>query len=202
MSQVYADLAVSADGFSTGPNQGENAPFGDVAPAAFHAWMFDHADEHRAELDAIVSASAFIMGRNMFGPLRGEWTGDWRGWWGPEPPYHAPVFVLTNHAREPLVMDGGTTFTFVTDGIRSAMAQARDAAGAGDISIAGGATTINAFLAAGFIDLLRLHVVPLTLGLNRRTDVVRLFDGVPPLRFTSTSVRATPHVTHVTHTLR
>ena len=150
--------------------------------------MFEHADDHRAELDAILAARAYIMGRNMFGPVRGEWTGDWRGWWGPEPPYHGPVFVLTNHPRETLDMDGGTTFTFVTDGIESAMAQAREAAGDGDISIAGGADTINQFLAAGHIDVLRLHIVPLTLGFGgshrcrpplrrRAAAAVRVDDG-------------------------
>ncbi|GAA1949490.1 dihydrofolate reductase family protein [Microbacterium deminutum] len=201
MTRVHADLAISADGFSTGPNQTEEAPFGDIAPEVVAGWMFDHPDENRAEIDAIVAAKAFIMGRNMFGPVRGEWTGDWRGWWGPEPPYHGPVFVLTHYPRQPLEMDGGTTFHFVTDGVESAMAQARDAAGDGDISIAGGAETTNQFLAAGLIDVLRLHVVPLTLGYAGRTDVVRVFEGVPPLQFTSSTVRATPHVTHVTYQL-
>ena len=127
---------------------------------------------------------------------------DWRGWWGPEPPYHCPVFVLTHHPRDPVEMEGGTTFHFVTDGIESAIAQAREAAGDGDISIAGGAETTNQFLAAGLIDDLRLHIAPVTLGLGGRTDVVRVFDGVPPLRFASVTVRATPDVTHVTYSLR
>ncbi len=202
MTRVFADLAISADGFSTGPNQSEDAPFGDIAPEVLHSWMFEHPEDNRAEIDAIVAASAFIMGRNMFGPIRGEWTGDWEGWWGPEPPYHAPVFVLTHHARPPLEMDGGTTFIFVTDGIESAMAQAREAAVDGDISVGGGAQTTNQFLAAGLIDELRLHIVPLTLGFAGRTDLVRPFDSVPPLAFRSTTVRATPHVTHVTYQLR
>ncbi len=165
--------------------------------------MFEHGDDHRAEIDAIVAAKAYIMGRNMFGPVRGEWTRDWRGWWGPEPPYHAPVFVLTHHPREPVRMAGGTTFTFVTDGIESAFARARDAAGDGDISIAGGADTLNQFLAAGLLDVLRLHVVPVTLGLTGRTDVVRLFDGVPPLQLETTQVRTTPagHARHLPRTL-
>ncbi|GAA1987740.1 dihydrofolate reductase family protein [Microbacterium pumilum] len=202
MPRVYADLAISADGFSTGPNQREDAPFGDIEPEVLHNWMFEHADDHRPEIDAILTAGAYILGRNMFGPVRGEWTGDWQGWWGPEPPYHAPVFVLTNHPRETLEMAGGTRFVFVTDGIESALAQAREDAGDADVAIGGGASTTNQFLAAGLIDELRIHVVPLTLGYSGRTDVVRLFDGVPPLRFTSTTVRATPHVTHVTYTLR
>jgi dihydrofolate reductase len=202
MTRVYADLAMSADGFSTGPNQREDAPFGDIDQTPLHAWMFHHADDNRAEVDGILEARAYIQGRNMFGPIRGEWTGDWRGWWGPEPPYHGPVFVLTHYPREPLVMEGGTTFFFVTDGIESAMAQAREAAGDGDISVAGGASTTNEFLAAGLIDELRLHIVPVTLGLNGHTDVVRLFDGVPPLTFASKTVRATEHVTHVTYRIR
>jgi hypothetical protein len=103
-----------------------------------HTWMLDHADENRAEIDAITSAGAYIMGRNMFGPGRGEWDLEWKGWWGPEPPYHAPVFVLTHHPREPLEMDGGTTFTFVTDGPASALAQARAAAGDRQVAIARG----------------------------------------------------------------
>ena len=105
--------------------------------------MVDHADENRAAIDAITSAGAYIMGRNMFGPGRGEWDLEWKGWWGPEPPYHAPVFVLTHHPREPLEMDGGTTFTFVTDGPESALAQARAAAGDRQVAIAGGAATLN-----------------------------------------------------------
>ena len=155
--------------------------------------MFEHADDHRAEIDAIVAASAFIMGRNMFGPVRGEWTGDWRGWWGPRPALpRARCSCSPTTRASPCAMEGGTTFTFVTDGIESAIAQARDAAGDGDISIAGGADTMNQFLAAGLIDVLRLHIVPLTLGFDGRTDVVRLFDGVPPLQLASTTVRATP----------
>ena len=202
MTRVYADLGISADGFSTGPNQREDAPFGDIEGEPLHTWMFEHADENRAEIDAIVASGATIMGRNMFGPIRGPWTGDWRGWWGPEPPYHGPVFVLTKYPRDPVEMEGGTTFHFITDGIESAFALAREAAGGGDISIAGGAATTNQFLAAGLIDDLRLHVVPLTLGFGGRRDVVRVFDGVPPLQFAATTVRATPHVTHVTYSLR
>lgn len=202
MTKVFADLALSADGYSTGPNQSEEHPFGEVEPEELHTWMFEYADENHDEVDAIVAASAFIQGRNMFGPVRGEWTGDWRGWWGPNPPYHGPVFVLTHYPREPVVMEGGTTFIFVTDGIESAMTQAREAAGDGDISIAGGASTINQYLAAGHIDELRLHIVPKTLGFNGRTDVVRLFDGVPPLTLPAPTVRTTPHVTHVTYRLR
>lgn len=202
MTRVTADIAVSVDGFSAGPSQSEENPLGELAEDALHSWMFQHSDDHRAELDAILEASAYVMGRNMFGPIRGEWSGDWRGWWGPEPPYRGPVFVLTHHPREPLEMEGGTTFFFVTDGIESAVAQAREAAGSGSVSIAGGASTLNQGLAAGLIDELRLHIAPVTLGLNGRTDVVRLFDGVPPLELEPVRVRFTPHVTHLTYSLR
>ena len=164
--------------------------------------MFEHADENRAEVDAILAASAYIMGRNMFGPVRGEWTGDWRGWWGPEPPYHGPVFVLTNHPREPLEMDGGTTFTFVTDGIESAMAQAREAAGDGDISIAGGADDDQP------VPRGRTHrrAAPARRAADPRAERPRrrrpALRRRPAAEFASTAVRATPHVTHVTYTLR
>jgi dihydrofolate reductase len=134
------------------------------------------------------------MGRNMFGPVRGEWHRQWTGWWGDDPPFHAPVFVLTHHARQPQPMDGGTTFYFVTDGIESALARAREAAGDGDVAIQGGATTINQYLAAGLIEELRLHIAPVTLGTG-----TRLFDGVPPLKLEQVSSRAASLVTHVTY---
>jgi dihydrofolate reductase len=136
------------------------------------------------------------MGRNMFGPVRGEWNLDWTGWWGEDPPYHAPVFVLTHHPREPLAMQGGTTFTFVTDGIRSALDQARKAAGDRDVSIAGGAATVNQYLAAGLIDELHTHVTPVTLGAGER-----LFDGVPPMQLDLLDVRPASLVTHVSYRL-
>ncbi|WP_127475398.1 dihydrofolate reductase family protein [Microbacterium sulfonylureivorans] len=202
MARVTADISVSADGFSTGPNQREDAPFGDGVGEILHEWMFEHGADHREETAAILEAGAYVMGRNMFGPIRGLWTGDWQGWWGPEPPYHAPVFVLTHFPREPVVMAGGTTFHFVTDGIESAVSRAKEAAGDRDVSIAGGAETLNQVLSRRLLDVLRLHVVPLTLGLGGRTDVVRLFDGVPPLRFDPAHVRSTPHVTHITYEIR
>ncbi len=177
MSKVTCDMSISVDGFAAGLNQRLDKPFGDNADA-LHQWMFEHRERHAAEFEAILAARAYVMGRNMFGPGRGDWDETWTGWWGDEPPYHGPVFVLTHHARKPLVMQGGTTFTFVTDGIQSALAQARDAAGDGDVSIAGGAHTVNQYLAAGAIDELRLHVVPAVLGRGER-----LFDGVSDLRF-------------------
>ncbi|WP_220090565.1 dihydrofolate reductase family protein [Micromonospora noduli] len=196
--KVIADQTISADGYSAGLNQTEERPFGDDGGDGWgrglHAWMFDAAEENQVELDQTTLASAVIMGRNMFGPVRGEWDRQWNGWWGDNPPFHKPVFVLTHHAREPQPMAGGTTFHFVTDGIESALAQARAAAGGGDILIHGGATTINQYLAAGLVDELRLHIVPLTLGTG-----VRLFEGVPPLNLEQMTARAASTVLHVTY---
>jgi dihydrofolate reductase len=156
--------------------------------------MFETPDENRAVIDEIVDAGAFIMGRNMFGPVRGGWDLSWTGWWGPEPPYHQPVFVLTHHERDDLPMDGGTTFHFVTGGIRDAFERARTATGDGKIAIAGGASTINQFLAAGLIDELTLTVTPVTIGRGER-----LFDGVPPLRLEQAQVRTATLATHITY---
>ena len=194
MSTVFSDLGVSADGFAAGVNQREEAPFGDIDENWLHAWMFETYDENREEVDAIVDSGATIMGRNMFGPVRGEWDRDWRGWWGPNPPYHGPVFVLTHFAQPSIEMEGGTTFHFVTDGIHSALEQARAAAGDRNISIAGGATTVNQYLAAGLLDELRLHVTPCVIGTGER-----VFDGVPPQRLERVSVRAASLVTHITY---
>jgi dihydrofolate reductase len=137
MTTVTADISVSLDGYAAGPKQSEDLPFGEGVDDRLHTWMFEHADENREEIDGIVDAGAYIMGRNMFGPGRSEWDLDWTAWWGPEPPYHAPLFALTHHEREPLATDGGTTFTFVTDGPQSAFAQARRAAGDGRVAIPG-----------------------------------------------------------------
>lgn len=198
MSRVTASITISLDGYAAGPNQTQERPFGDLGSGdlgdRLHSWMFDHPEENRAEIEANTAAPAYVMGRNMFGPIRGEWDGDWRGWWGEDPPFHAPVFVLTHHPRDSLVMDGGTTFHFVTDGIESALAQAQEAAGDGDVGIAGGPETINQYLAAGLIDELRLQLVPFTIG-----GGVRLFDGVPPLQLEIVSVRHLPYVTHLTY---
>ncbi len=192
MGMVFSDISVSLDGFAAGPNQSEQNPLGEIHENWLHDWMFDTPDENRAEVDAILDAGAVIMGRNMFGPVRGEWDRDWRGWWGEDPPYHVPVFVLTNHPHDPIPMEGGTTFHFVTDGIHSALAAARDAAGDRGISIAGGASTVNQYLAAGLIDELRLHITPCILGAGER-----LFEGVPPQRLAPVSVRTTSRVTHL-----
>ena len=193
MGIVFSDIAITLDGFVAAEGQTLENPMG---PGGIdkHRWQFEAADENRAELDAIVDAGAFVMGRNMFTPGRGDWDLTWRGWWGDEPPYRGPVFVLTHHAREPLEMDGGTTFHFVTDGIESALSQAREAAGDRNVSIAGGAATVNQYLAAGHIDELRLHIAPMTLGAGER-----LFDGVPPLALEPVSARYTPLVTHTVY---
>jgi len=199
--RVVCDLTVSADGYSAGLNQSEERPFGDDGGdgwgSRLHAWLADDPDENRAEIDQLSAAGAFIMGRNMFGPVRGEWDRPWNGWWGDDPPFHAPVFVLTHHAREPQPMEGGTTYHFVTDGIESALEQARAVAGDGEIAVQGGATTVNEYLAAGLVDELRLHIAPLTLG-----GGTRLFEGVPPLDLEQVSARAATQVTHVTYRVR
>lgn len=200
MGIVTADIAISLDGYAAGPNQTLANPMGEGVDNRLHTWMFEHADEHATELTALTSAGAFVMGRNMFGPVRGPWPAegeplaDWRGWWDEEPPYHAPVFVLTHHEREPLAMAGGTTFWFVTDGIRAAVARAREAAGDADVSIAGGADTIGQALTAGLVDELRLHIVPLVLAGGER-----LFADVPQLGLELVHSRITPEVAHLTY---
>jgi dihydrofolate reductase len=201
MGRVICDLTISADGYSAGLNQTEDRPFGDDGGDGWgnklHEWLVETPEENRAETDQMTAARAFIMGRNMFGPVRGEWDRAWNGWWGDDPPFHAPVFVLTHHAREPQPMEGGTTYYFVTDGIESALTQARMAAGDGDVAVQGGATTVNQYLAAGLIDELRLHIAPLTLGAG-----TRLFEGVPPLKLEQVKARAARLVTHVTYLVR
>ncbi|WP_433718162.1 dihydrofolate reductase family protein [Actinoplanes sp. CA-051413] len=193
MAYVTSDPAVSADGFVAGPRQSRQDPIGEGGEQ-LHRWMFDTPDENTAELAAITGVDAFIMGRNMFGPGRGDWDPEWRGWWGEDPPYHKPVFVLTHHPRADLVMQGGTTFSFVTGGLQEAFARAREVSGDGRISVAGGASTINQALAAGIIDELRLHIAPVVLGRGER-----LFDGIPPVRLEQLSGRSASLVTHLTY---
>jgi dihydrofolate reductase len=194
MTKVTSDMSMTIDGFVTGLNQSLANPFGEGVGDRLHRWMFEEPDANAEAIAAITAAGAYIMGRNMFGPGRGDWDLDWKGWWGDDPPYHAPVFVLTNHPREPLVMQGATTFTFVTDGIESAMAQARAAAGDADVAIAGGAATVSQYLAAGLIDELRLHVVPELLGAGER-----LFVGVGDRSLEQLSVSGTGLVTHLSY---
>jgi dihydrofolate reductase len=193
-NKVFCDISISADGYVAGPGQTAEKPFGDGPVDRLHAWMFDTPDENRVEIDQVVAAGAFVMGRNMFGPGRGEWDLSWNGWWGDNPPYHAPVFVLTHYSRKPLTMEGGTTFTFVTDGIESALDQARKAAGDRAVAIAGGAATVNQYLAAGLIDEIRTHVIPVTVGAGER-----LFDGVPPLSLEIIAVRGASLATHISY---
>src|SRR3954471_17166977 len=197
MSRVTADISVSLDGFAAGPNQSLEKPFGDgVEDESLHTWMFDEAEAkaNAAEIAAITTAKAYVMGRNMFSPGRGEWDLDWKGWWGDDPPYHAPVFVLTHHAREPLTMEGGTTFHFITDGPEAALERAREAAGDGDVSIAGGAATVRQYLKAGLIDELRLHIAPVVLGRGEN-----LWTGVGDVGLEPVEVSGTSLVTHVTY---
>ena len=194
MTKVTCDMAISVDGFVAGPNQSLAQPFGDGVGDRLHRWMFEEPEANAAAIEAIGASSAYVMGRNMFGPGRDAWDPEWKGWWGDEPPYHAPVFVLTHHPRESLSMQGGTTFTFVTDGIEAALAQAREAAGEGDVAIAGGAATVNQYLAAGLIDELRLHVVPVVLGAGER-----LFEGVGDVDLEPLGVSATDLVTHLSY---
>jgi dihydrofolate reductase len=185
-------MSVSLDGYGAGDHQTLEQPLGDIDEEPLHRWMFDTPEENQAEIDAITAAGAFIMGRNMFGPIRGEWSGDWNGWWGPNPPYHRPVFVLTHHPRSPLEMEGGTTFRFVTDGVESALEQARTVADDLPVHIAGGPSTSNQFLAAGLVDELRLQIAPTIIGHGRR-----LFEGVPSLELETISVRPASLTTHV-----
>ncbi len=191
--RVTADLAVSLDGIAAGHDQSAEHPFGSRIGFRLHTWLMEHADDHAAEFAALNSASAYVMGRNMFGPDRGDWDLDWTGWWGPEPDYRAPVFVLGHRPRRPVEMAGGTTFTFVTEGIEAALKLAQEAAGDGTVAIAGGPSTLNAYLRAGFVDELRLHIVPIVIG-----EGLRVFDGVPDGTWEAVSSRATPEVTHVT----
>jgi dihydrofolate reductase len=196
MSEVFSDIGVTMDGYASGRGQTLEKPFGDLDADKLHAWMFDeqYGSESAAEVAAIVDAGAFIMGRNMFGPDRGDWDLGWQGWWGADPPYHGPVFVLAHRERQPVEMEGGTTFHFVTDGIEAALERARDAAGDRNISIAGGPATLNQYLAAGLVDELRLHVAPMIAGGGER-----VFEGVAAQDWEQVSARPTTLVTHLVY---
>jgi dihydrofolate reductase len=213
MGKVKAQLSVSLDGYMAGPNQSAEHPLGEGGEG-LHEWVIKLSAWQRAHgrdggegaenpSDAVMDAAqtgtgAVVMGRNMFGPVRGEWgDSDWRGWWGEEPPFHTPVFVLTHHAREPLEMVG-TTFHFVTDGIESAVARAKEAAGERDVSIAGGAATVQQTIAAGLLDELLVNEVPILLGGGSR-----LLDGLPAgvARFELTGVVEGPEALHRTYVL-
>jgi dihydrofolate reductase len=188
MPDLILDISLSLDGFVAGPNSDLENPLGQGGmqlhewAIATKAWREAHGQEGGedsvdSELTAklVGQASATIMGRRMYSNGEGPWESDPKagGWWGDDPPFHHPVFVLTHHEREPVEMKGGTTFTFVTDGIESALEQAREAAGDGDIRLGGGADVVQQYLRAGLIDRLQLHVVPVLFG-----DGVRLFEGL------------------------
>jgi dihydrofolate reductase len=207
MSKVRAHISTSLDGYVAGPNQSEESPLGEGGES-LHDWVIElkawreaHGKEG-GEVNAssqVVEAEqanvgAEIMGRGKFGPPDGGPWGDdpWPGWWGEDPPFHKPVFVLTHHEREPLTLSD-TTFTFVTDGIESALAQAREAAGDKDVFLGGGADIINQYLEAGLVDEIELHVAPILLG-----DGERLFEGVgPDLKLEQLRAVEAPGVAHL-----
>ena len=203
-----AGFSISLDGFGAGPEQSLENPLGKRG-LELHQWMFgtrmframigkdggsdgvDEAYAHRS-MDGF---GAFILGRNMFGPIRGPWPDEsWKGWWGDNPPYHAPTFILTHHVRAPIAMEGGTTFHFVTDGIEAALAEAKAAAGDLDVKIGGGVSTIRQYLLAGAIDELHLALSPVVLGRGES-----LFAGIdlPGLGYRVTEAVPTELATHL-----
>ncbi|MBX3738246.1 MAG: dihydrofolate reductase [Candidatus Didemnitutus sp.] len=209
MSKLRAHcFSVSIDGFGAGPNQSLEHPLG-AGGEGLHRWFFPtrvfqtmigHADG-TAGVDndfaerGFAGIGAWILGRNMFAPSRGAWTDDqWRGWWGDNPPYHVPVFILTHHARPPLAMAGGTTFHFVTGGIHDALARAREAAGGKDVRVGGGVATVRQYLQAGLIDELHVAIAPVVLGGGES-----LFAGLDlvQLGYQVTQHVTTPAATHV-----
>ena len=205
MSSITCHISISLDGFVAGPNQTLEEPLGEGGERlhewalATDSWRRQHGSEggeRNADaevVDEVVQGiGAYIMGRKMFGGGPGPWDESWRGWWGEDPPFHTPVFVLTHHPREPLPMQGGTTFAFVTDGIESALEQARAAAGGKDVAIAGGASAVQQYLAAGLLDELYLHIVPILLGAGER-----LLENVGDPTLEPVEVVASPAATHV-----
>ena len=209
-------FGISLDGYGAGPDQGQDNPMG-VGGMALHQWVLGtktfqriHADfagsligdaPGREGVDddfarrGFENLGAWIMGRNMFGPMRGPWSDDgWKGWWGKNPPYHVPVFVLTHHARAPIAMEGGTTFHFVTDGIQAALERAREAARGRDIRLGGGVATVRQYLAAGLVDEIHLAMAHALLGRGEH-----LFAGLDLARlgYKCTEHAATDDATHV-----
>jgi dihydrofolate reductase len=201
-------FSVSLDGFAAGPEQSLDNPLGKRGPELFQ-WFFGTKtframtgkDDGSTGIDERYAAAsmagfgAFILGRNMFGPVRGEWPdASWKGWWGDNPPYHAPTFILTHHPRAPIEMEGGTTFHFVTDGIESALAQARKAAGGLDVKIGGGVSTVRQYLQAGVVDEMHLAISPVVLGKGEN-----LFAGLdlPAMGFSVIESTPSEHATHV-----
>ncbi|MEO6567954.1 MAG: dihydrofolate reductase family protein [Opitutaceae bacterium] len=201
-------FAVSLDGFGAGPNQSLESPLG-VGGESLHEWFFPTRTfkqmtgqsggttgiEEEFAVRGFQNLGAWILGRNMFAPSRGEWPDDkWKGWWGENPPYHVPVFVLTHHARPSITMEGGTTFHFVTDGIHSALKRAHEAAGGKDVRVGGGAATIRQYLREGLIDEMHIAISPILLGSGES-----LFGGINTLKLGYRCVEhvATPAATHV-----
>jgi dihydrofolate reductase len=205
MGLVTCQISISLDGYVAGPNQSLDNPIGEGG-LRLHEWVFTTASWRRMQgqeggedspdsevVDEVSQGiGAYIMGRKMFGGGPGAWDEEWKGWWGPDPPYHVPVFVLTHHPREALTMEGGTTFNFVTDGIESAMALAQAAAGHRKVSIAGGASAVRQYLAADRLDELYLHIAPVVLGAGER-----LFEDVGDPMLEPVKVVASPAVTHI-----
>jgi dihydrofolate reductase len=208
MSRLRFRISVSLDGYVAGPNQTLQEPLG-VGGEGLHEWVVALESWRRAHgkeggavnestpvmEEELTNIGATIMGRNMFGGGPGPWNTaePWKGWWGRTPPFHHPVFVLTHHPRDPLVMEGGTTFHFVTDGIESALEQARRAAGGKDVALGGGAEAAQQYLSAGLVDEMQLHLVPVLLGGGER-----LFDDVDDLHgLALVRTIATPDVVHL-----
>jgi len=205
MGLVTCQISMSIDGFVAGPNQTFEEPLGERGEQ-LHEWVFptegwrklqgmeggERSTDSKLVEELFRNVGAYIMGRKMFGGGAGPWDETWTGWWGDDPPYHTPVFVLTHHPREPVVMKGGTTFNFVTEGIEAALAQARAAAGDMDVAIAGGASAVQQYLAAGLLDELHLHIVPMILGAGER-----LLENVGDPILEPVEVIASPAVTHV-----
>jgi dihydrofolate reductase len=195
MADTTCHMSISLDGFVAGPDQSLDQPLGRRG-LELHRWHL--GDPRATAADAEASAwlgrprGAYVMGRNKFGPIRGGWDEDWRGWWGDEPPYHAPVFVLTHHAHDPVEMAGGTTFHFVTDGFDAAYARAVETAGDRGVDIAGGAATVRQALAAGVIDELTLDIAPVLLGSGER-----IFDGGTTFDYEPVEVLSSVLATHI-----
>jgi dihydrofolate reductase len=208
MTRLFCDISMSLDGFVAGPNQTLEQPLGEGGEK-LHEWAFGlasfrerhaleggepNADSEVVE-ETLRTTGAVVMGRRMFSGGEGPWQDDPNadGWWGDDPPFRVPVFVLTQHARETAIKQGGTSFTFVTDGIKSALDQARAAAGTKDVLVAGGASVVQQYLEAGLLDELQIHLAPVLLG-----EGVRLFDRLAPAELEATRVIASPAVTHLT----
>ena len=211
MTKFRCDISISADGYVAGPNQSAENPLGEGGEG-LHDWVVPLAAwrEAHGKAGGAVNASsqvleesranvgAAVMGRNMFGRIGGgDWgNGEWKGWWGDNPPYHYDVFVITHHAREPVAMEGGTTYHFVTDGIERALERAKASANGKDVMLWGGADVVNQYLAAGLLDELELHIAPVVLG-----GGARLFDNLGGAEIRLVQIRAVeaPGVTHVTY---